>query len=633
MGCGMAKQHMASDWEQCFSATYLQRARAYVRAGRVERLDKTGTGWEAIVSGSSVYRVFVPAAGNGSFAEHATCTCPWFAKGHLCKHIAAVCYAIEAEAAGGTSARSPTGEVGIASDNARREAEGQAKARDEGALKSSTLGQQANDMLAHVSDADVRAFLAQALREDERLAYRFRSQFMQRDVKAAQRDLRHELSAIKKAYTYRGWIDYRSALSFADEYLGAAEQAIQPFARRGDTDNVLALTGVLIASLRTVHIDDSDGFFYDAMGLCRQTWDAVLDALASDPAKRADIARCLCALSYKVSDAKREEDIDWFLIDAVDEYVAERFAGDAACAATVVELADRRIEQARLAHRQELATVARGNGMLIGGAGDSFTYAPVDYTTPRWAAHRVRAMYTAGASVQETMAYGEPFRASYDVLDALAGVLADAGDAAGAMRMFEEALQSAGRAPTARRFSLRLRELYREYGETEKLRDLLGKLLADAGSTDSNPSAPQLLDELHAITPEQSWSQVRDAALERMSSGDARCDCLAAEGLVDRLASELAQGGVRYRSPASYESLLIADHADMLVAWFADDARRAMGGYASGRKAYRKAVEKLRHLASLPGGATLAREIADEWKRQYSRRPAMLEELAHAGFA
>lgn len=526
--------------------------------------------------------MFVPAAGNGSFAEHATCTCPWFAKGRLCKHIAAVCYAIEAEAAGGTSARSPTGEVGIAPDDARRESQREAKVRD---------------------------------------------------VKAAQRDLRHELSAIKKAYTYRGWIDYRSALSFADEYLGAAEQAIQPFARRGDTDNVLALTGVLITSLRTVHIDDSDGFFYDAMGLCRQTWDAVLDALASDPAKRADIARRLCALSHKVSGAKREEDIDWFLIDAVDEYVAERFAGDAACAATVVELADRRIEQARLAHRQELATVARGNGMLIGGAGDSFTYAPVDYTTPRWAAHRVRAMYTAGASVQETMAYGEPFRASYDVLDALAGVLADAGDAAGAMRMFEEALQSAGRAPTARRFSLRLRELYREYGETEKLRDLLGELLADAGSTDSNPSAPQLLDELHAITPEQSWSQVRDAALERMSSGDARCDCLAAEGLVDRLASELAQGGVRYRSPASYESLLIADHADMLVAWFADDARRAMGGYASGRKAYRKAVEKLRHLASLPGGATLAREIADEWKRQYSRRPAMLEELAHAGFA
>lgn len=564
MGCGMAKQHMASDWEQCFSATYLQRARAYVRAGRVERLDKTGTGWEAIVRGSSVYRVFVPAAGNGPFAEHATCTCPWFAKGHLCKHIAAACYAVEAEAAGETSTQPSAGEAGIAPDDARRESQREAKVRD---------------------------------------------------VRVAQRDLRHELSAIKKAYTYRGWIDYRSALSFADEYLGAAEQAIQPFARRGDTDNVLVLTGVLITSLRTVHIDDSDGFFYDAMGLCRQTWDAVLDALASDPAKRADIARRLCALSHKVSDAKREEDIDWFLIDAVDEYVAERFAGDAACAATVVELADRRIEQARLAHRQELATVARGNGMLIGGAGDSFTYAPVDYTTPRWAAHRVRAMYAAGASVQETMAYGEPFRASYDVLDALAGVLADAGDAAGAMRMFEEALQSAGRAPTARRFSLRLRELYREYGETEKLRDLLGELLADAGSTDSNPSAPQLLDELHAITPEQSWPQVRDAALGCMSSGDARCDCLAAEGLVDRLAGELAQGGARYRSPASYESLLMADHADMLVAWFADDARRTMDGCASDRKAYRKAAEKLCHLASLPGGATLARGIADEWRR------------------
>lgn len=206
-------------------------------------------------------------------------------------------------------------------------------------------------------------------------------------------------------------------------------------------------------------------------------------------------------------------------------------------------------------------------------------------------------------------------------------------DASGAIRLFEDAWRDEAGQSASRRFALRLRELYRKHGETDKLRPLLEGLLADAHSNDSNPSAPQLLDELHAVAPADAWPQVRDAALERMTSGEARCDCLAAEGLVERLVDELMHGEVRFRSPASYEDLLVVDHPELLVAWYAEDARRSMEGYMPGRKAYQTAAEKLHHLASLPGGAEPALELADEWKRMYPRRPAMFEELARAGFA
>lgn len=618
----MAQQRIASGWERSFSETYLQRARSYVRSGRVTRLEQKDSGWEAVVDGSSTYRVFVPAEGNAPFDKGATCTCPWFAKGHLCKHIAAVCYEVEAEIANGASERKPEGEGAASQASEKREA-----------ASAPSFAEQVNDLVTQASDADVRAFLIQVLLADDRLVYRFRSQFGALDAKAAQRDLRHELSAIKKAYTYRGWIDYRAAFSFSGEYLDAAERAIRPFAERGDADGVFALTSVLLTSLRTVHIDDSDGFFSDAVAVIRWAWDACLDALANDSAKRVAAAKNLCALSRKVSDAKRSGDIDWFLIDSIDEYAAKRLAGDAACADVVVDLADRRIGQAQCAHRKELAEVECGNALSQGGYGGYSTYVPFDYETPRWAAYRVRAMYAAGASVQETAAFAEPFRSSFDVLDALASVLTAAGDASGAIRLFEDACRDERGRGGARRFALRLRELYREHGETERLRPLLEGLLADAHSNDSNPSAPQLLDELRSITPADAWPQVRDAALERMTSGEARCDCLAAEGLVERLVDELAHGAVRFRSPASYEDLLVADYPDMLVTWYAEDARRTMGSYAAGRKAYRKSAEKLRHLASLPGGVEPAREIADEWKRMYPRRPAMLEELARAGFA
>ena len=629
----MVKQRIGSNWQRFFSETYLQRARSYVQTGRVSRLEQKGAGWEAIVAGSATYRVFVPAEGSAPFDKGATCTCPWFAKGHLCKHIAAACYAIEVESSAEAADRQPEGEGAVLQTDGRQDSTEGSQARHGGVTNAPSVADQISELVAQAPEADVRAFLVQVLHADERLAYRFRSQLGALDDKAAQRELRHELSAIKKAYTYRGWIDYRSALPFSRGYLDAAERTLQPFVERRDADGVFALTSVLVTSLRTVHIDDSDGFFSDAMALVRWAWGASLDALADDPGKRVRAAKDLCFLSRKVSNAKSEGDMDWFLIDSIDEFAAERLAGDAACADLVVALADRRIEQAQRAHREALAKAKRRQEASPNYYGGSSAYVPVDYETPRWVAYRVRAMYTAGATVAETMAFARPFRSSYEVLEALADILMAAGDAPGAIRLFEDACRDEGEGVSSRRFALRLRELYREHDEIEKLRLLLEDLLADARANDSTPSAPQLLSELCAITPADAWPQTRDAVLERMASAEARCDCLADEGLVGRLIDELEQGTLRFRSPASYEDLLLAERPDLLVAWYAKDARQSMVNYAAGRKAYQTAARKLRHLASLPGGEGPAREIAEEWKRTYPRRAAMLEELARAGFA
>lgn len=230
---------IASGWERFFSEAYLQRARSYVRSGCVARLEEKDSGWDAVVNGSSTYRVFVPAEGSAPFDKGATCTCPWFAKGHLCKHIAAVCYEVEAEAAGGAFGQKPKGERVASQASEKRET-----------ASAPSFAEQVNDLVNQASDADVRAFLTQVLLADERLVYRFRSQFGALDAKAAQRDLRHDLSAIKKAHTHRGWIDYRAAFSFSGEYLDAAERTLRPFAERGDADGVFALTSVFVTSLR-----------------------------------------------------------------------------------------------------------------------------------------------------------------------------------------------------------------------------------------------------------------------------------------------------------------------------------------------------------------------------------------------
>ena len=53
-----------------------------------------------------------------------------------------------------------------------------------------------------------------------------------------------------------------------------------------------------------------------------------------------------------------------------------------------------------------------------------------------------------------------------------------------------------------------------------------------------------------------------------------------------------------------------------------------MAQYASERKRYRELVELLRQMKTIEGGTAVVEQIATDWRVQYKRRPAMMEELA-----
>lgn len=50
------------------------------------------------------------------------------------------------------------------------------------------------------------------------------------------------------------------------------------------------------------------------------------------------------------------------------------------------------------------------------------------------------------------------------------------------------------------------------------------------------------------------------------------------------------------------------------------------------RKAYKYLMFYLRKITKYPDGKKIARDIADCWKQDYKRRPAMMDELRKAGF-
>lgn len=79
-------------WQDWFSNTILLRGYEYYESGRVTKIDKTISGYSAIVEGSMSYNVEIEMTGD-DFAD-ANCSCPYASDGKYCKHEAAVLYSI-----------------------------------------------------------------------------------------------------------------------------------------------------------------------------------------------------------------------------------------------------------------------------------------------------------------------------------------------------------------------------------------------------------------------------------------------------------------------------------------------------------------------------------------------------------
>ena len=80
-----------------------------------------------------------------------------------------------------------------------------------------------------------------------------------------------------------------------------------------------------------------------------------------------------------------------------------------------------------------------------------------------------------------------------------------------------------------------------------------------------------------------------------------------------------------------YEAILKPHFPEEIRDVFFVYLRRQMS-YSRSRNTYQNLVGLLKKMRSYPDGREMAQALADEWKRNYARRSAMLDELRHAGF-
>ena len=80
-----------------------------------------------------------------------------------------------------------------------------------------------------------------------------------------------------------------------------------------------------------------------------------------------------------------------------------------------------------------------------------------------------------------------------------------------------------------------------------------------------------------------------------------------------------------------YSPFLRADYPNEVKAFYVQYLTAA-AKQASDRNMYHNLMPYLKRLYEYPGGDETAKTLAESWKAEYKRRPAMMDELKKAGF-
>lgn len=232
-----------SDFEKEVNSTTLKRGQKYFDEQAVADLEETAKGkWSATVHGNNDYIVHINL-NNRQRVTDMDCECP-FDDGDICKHMVAVLLAIREEKTNVT------------------EVSGQKSPNK----KKAPLG--IKELMEKISDCELRDFLFIFMEKDKKFKDDFLLYFADKDDSGdLTKKFRDLIDSTIKRNTSRGFIDYRSSRQMATE-LTQFLSTIEEFIRKSNYRDALVLAQLMITrTIKTIeYCDDSSGSVGDVIG-------------------------------------------------------------------------------------------------------------------------------------------------------------------------------------------------------------------------------------------------------------------------------------------------------------------------------------------------------------------------------
>lgn len=555
------------NWEFLFKPVIRERGMDYYLDGKVKNLEKTDTGYEALVEGSEDY--FVEITEKDGEILDLYCGCPYAEDGKHCKHMAAVLYEIENREKHDVQTRE-TFEDMISDENNDPEA-----------------------VIENMSEKQAKKALASLLRKYPELFREFKLCTMEETTPQSMEVYKREIERIVHTYEDEsGYIDYYEVLGFVIEMSSFIYEILQEkLTECGKFKEAAELTFYLTDALSYLEIDDSDGSLYEISQQLAEIWAEIAEN------GNEEARKMLFAWLEKNIEHCRTE----FFQDGM-EYVYFAFFKEKEFFSQKQRIAERILEKLET---EETAD---------------------EYELVKWAAYKLELLREDGNCEKEQNDLMKKYWRFAEIRKIAAEELLAEGKQEEAAAVLDESKKLDHKyAGLVNEYRWILAEIYGK--GSEKYRQEIYELVLHTYGMDFEKAFTLLKEEYG----KEEWKQIREQLFKHIKDSDKLRKLYIKEGLYDRLTESLKSENSVY-TVSTYEDILKQHCPDQLAALYVMALCREADRIYATRSQYRKLTGYLKHLRTFPGGKEAAEKIAEEWKKRYSRRRAMMEELQMAGF-
>ena len=556
-------------WREFFANHILERGYQYYKDGAVLLLEQSDAIIEAEVVGTDLYDVAIYLGLDGT-VDSMTCTCPYAEDGNYCKHMAAVLYAVEADG------------VKVKKTKKRKQGSTNSKEKQE-KTEESKIAQMVNRAEEHV----VRNFLATVLEQDANLADVFERILTYSETDMDLEFCKNKLHQILDEYDDE-FLNYYAALDFAMDLTTFMEKDVAILLRQGSYQAVWQLTTDIFEIVSQMEMDDSAGGLQMITEACINLWDALEQQVGNGMRQRM----------YQWCEEWIAEAGFEYFDDVIQQFWEEHFQGDAFLPQKLDFM------DAQLKRAEQMADGWQKNYQMerwlerwfdLLETADSGEEAYQVVYEHYWTQPVVRTFYVAQCLAKH--AYAEAEKALKD------GLILDA-----------------NKPDVIYQHCLQLKNLYKITQQKENYLEVLWAL-----NTEYPANQLDIFRELKAQYSAEEWPSVREMLFKEMPENTNMAALYKEEKLYDALLQLVLQKPGLYLLQR-YERELSKQYAKELLGKYTTELQK-MAQMASDRNRYRELVRELRRMQNIPGGEQAVAALVQEWRAQYKRRTAMMDEL------
>lgn len=409
--------------------------------------------------------------------------------------------------------------------------------------------------------------------------------------------LKDEINDIVYSNSHKGFVDWYHASDFTSKLSCFLESKVKILIEKNYLEQAFELTNIVFYWIGNIDIDDSNGGSTYVADECYECWNLILQ---------------------KCDKRQKEKMKKWFeshqsgyAIDFMDEYLQEFLFSEFLSEALIKE---------KIEELDEIISKCSGNN-------ECASIYSVHYGYENVIIKRMEYMKMLGCTEQEIMEFRKQNRQFFVIREMEIHEALEKQDYEAAKQLLLESKEMDAEYPKqVKQYSEQLIALYDKKGETENYRlELLYQL-----ENYNHADLKYFLALKEAIGQDEEWENTVNQIISSNKNLYFVCQILNEEKRYKELMKKIEESNSIYlldEYGKNLKKVLPDSVIEMYRKYILEEVQRV-----SDRTGYRHLMEYLKKISNISNGKEVALQIADQWKVEYRRRSAMMDELRKVGF-